>query len=131
VFSLTGELAISPKGGGDGVRARVISSIAGLRAEWVLDRSGPLTVATEVHTLALKAGEVLDFAVDSRENDNSDGFRWAPVLRVQASAEKAAAQMQAAWDAQADFKGPPPAKLQPLEQLAQALLITNEFLFID
>ena len=35
------------------------------------------------------------------------------------------------WDAQADFKAPPPPKLEPLEQMAQALLMTNEFLFID
>ena len=47
------------------------------------------------------------------------------------AAEKAPKQMQTVWDAQAEFKGPPPAKLQPLEQMAQALLITNEFLFID
>jgi hypothetical protein len=33
--------------------------------------------------------------------------------------------------AQADFKAPPPPKLQPLEQVAHALLMTNEFLFID
>jgi mono/diheme cytochrome c family protein len=130
-FSLTGELAISPKGSGDGVRARVISSFSGLKAEWIIDRSGALTAATEVNTLVLKAGEILDFAVDSRENDNSDGFRWAPVLKLKASAEKTTGQMQAGWDAQAEFKAPPGAKLQPLEQLAQALLITNEFLFID
>ena len=35
------------------------------------------------------------------------------------------------WDAQTDFKAPPPPKLQPLEQIAQALLMTNEFLFVD
>jgi hypothetical protein len=39
--------------------------------------------------------------------------------------------MQTVWDAQADFKGPPPPKLQPLEQMAHALLMTNEFLFVD
>jgi hypothetical protein len=131
VFALTGELSLSPKGSGDGVRARVISSLSGLRAEWVMDRSGPLTMATEAPTLALQAGEILDFSVDSLENDTSDGFRWAPVLRVHASSEKPASAMQSAWDAQAEFKGPPPVKLHPLEQLAQALLITNEFLFLD
>jgi hypothetical protein len=130
-FTLGGELSLSPKGSGDGVRARVISSLTGLRAEWVIDRTGDVTVATELNTLALKAGEILDFAVDSRTNDNSDGFRWAPVLKLKASAANPNPLLQAGWDAQAEFKGPPPAKLQPLEQLAQALLITNEFLFID
>jgi hypothetical protein len=130
-FSLTGELALSPKGTGDGVRARVISSLTGVRAEWVIDRTGAPGLPTELETLRLKAGEILDFTVDCRENTNSDGFRWAPVLRLKVAAEKAPKQMQTVWDAQAEFKGPPPAKLQPLEQMAQALLITNEFLFVD
>jgi mono/diheme cytochrome c family protein len=130
-FAFTGELSLSPKGSGDGVRARVISSVTGLRAEWVLDRTGDVSVPTELKTLVLREGEILDFAVDSRSNDNSDGFRWAPVLKLETAADKPSTRMQAGWDAQAEFKGPPPAKLQPLEQLAQALLITNEFLFID
>ena len=130
-FSLTGELALSPKGAGDGVRARVISSLTGVKAEWVIDRTGAPGLATELETLQLRAGEILDFTVDCRDNTNSDGFRWAPVLRLKVAAEKAPKQMQTVWDAQAEFKGPPPAKLQPLEQMAQALLITNEFLFVD
>jgi hypothetical protein len=39
--------------------------------------------------------------------------------------------LQTVWDGQADFKAPPPPKLQPLEQMAHALLMTNEFLFVD
>jgi hypothetical protein len=35
------------------------------------------------------------------------------------------------WDSQADFKPPPPPKLSPLEEVAQALLMTNEFMFVD
>jgi hypothetical protein len=53
------------------------------------------------------------------------------VLKLKGAAEKSLGQMQAVWDAQAEFKAPPPAKLEPLEQMAQALLITNEFLFVD
>jgi hypothetical protein len=53
------------------------------------------------------------------------------VLRLKVAAEKASEQLQTVWDAQAEFAAPPPAKLQPLEQMAQALLITNEFLFVD
>jgi hypothetical protein len=130
-FSLTGELALSPKGTGDGVRARVISSLTGVKAEWVIDRTGAPGLATELETLQLRAGEILDFTVDCRETTNSDGFGWAPVLRLKVAAEKTPKQMQTVWDAKAEFKGPPPAKLQPLEQMAQALLITNEFLFVD
>jgi mono/diheme cytochrome c family protein len=130
-FSLTGELSLSPKGAGDGVRARIISSLTGVKAEWVLDRTGAPGLPTELETIQLKAGEILDFTVDCRDNTNSDGFRWVPVLKLKVAAENAPKQMQTVWDAQAEFKGPPPAKLQPLEQMAQALLITNEFLFVD
>jgi hypothetical protein len=35
------------------------------------------------------------------------------------------------WDSREDFAAPPPAPLSPWEQLAQALLLTNEFMFID
>lgn len=45
--------------------------------------------------------------------------------------EEAPKGMQTVWDAQADFKAPPPPKLSPLQQIAQALLMTNEFMFID
>ena len=35
------------------------------------------------------------------------------------------------WDARADFSAPPPPPLTAWEQLAQALLLTNEFMFLD
>ena len=79
----------------------------------------------------VKAGEILDFAVDCRENTNSDGFRWVPTIRLLVMPEKAPKNLQTVWDSQADFKAPPPPKLSPLEQMAQALIITNEFMFID
>jgi hypothetical protein len=45
--------------------------------------------------------------------------------------EMAPKNLQTVWDAQADFKNPPPPKLTALERMAQALLITNEFMFVD
>ena len=55
-------------------------------------------------------------------------------VRQVASAEALAAagwDVLTVWDAQADFQPPPPPKLEPLEQVAHALLMTNEFLFVD
>ena len=79
----------------------------------------------------LVAGEILDFAVDCRETTTSDSFRWPLAIKLLDNAEKLPAKTQIVWDAQTDFKAPPPPKLQPLEQIAQALLMTNEFLFVD
>jgi hypothetical protein len=127
-FSIAGEVSVGRQGKGDGVRARVISSKSGLIAEWIAERA---PVKTEVQKLRLARGEVLDFAVDCRESGTSDGFRWAPILQLLVRAEEAPTDTQTVWEAQADFKAPPPPKLQPLEQMAHALLMTNEFLFID
>jgi hypothetical protein len=116
---------------GDGVRARLISSKKGLLAEWILDRVNTASAKTELLGVTVESGEILDFAVDCRDNTTSDGFRWSPSLRRSAAANMDSKTTQTVWDAQSDFRAPPPAKLEALEQMAQALLITNEFLFID
>ncbi len=127
-FAIDGEVRVGRQGTGDGVRARIISSRAGLLGEWIADGAA---ARTELARVKLKAGEILDFAVDCRETTTSDGFHWAPTLRLLVRAEDAPKKVQTVWDAQADFKAPPPPKLQPLEQMAHALLMTNEFLFVD
>ena len=35
------------------------------------------------------------------------------------------------WHSANDFSGPAPPRLNPWEQLAQALLVSNEFVFVD
>jgi hypothetical protein len=129
--SIAGEISISTAGSGDGVRARLISSKKGLLAEWILDRANTASAKTELPGVSVEAGEILDFTVDCRDNTTSDGFRWSPSLKRNAAANMDSKTTQTVWDAQSDFRAPPPAKLEALEQMAQALLITNEFLFID
>ncbi len=125
--SVEGEIALARQGG-DGVRARLISSRGGLLGEWIAKGQPAQTVVDKV---AVKRGEILDFAVDCLGNGSTDNYRWAPALQLLVRAEDAPTDVQTVWDAQADFKAPPPPKLQPLEQMAHALLMTNEFLFVD
>ncbi len=127
-FAVLGEVSVVRQNNGDGVRARIISARSGLVGEWIADGGA---VMTEVENLTLKRGEILDFAVDSRESGTSDGFRWAPAIRLVVRPEDAPTDVATVWDSQADFRAPLPPKLQPLEQVAHALLMTNEFLFID
>ena len=127
-FAINGEVSVGHQGTGDGVRARIISSRAGLLGEWIADGAA---AKTELPRVKLKAGEIIDFAVDCRETTTSDGFRWSPIIRLLVAAEMAPQKVQTVWDSQVDFKAPPPPKLQPLEQMAHALLMTNEFLFVD
>ena len=130
-FSISGEVSVGAKGSGDGIRARVISSRAGQLGEWIVDRVSRSSSPTLIPKVNVEAGEILDFTVDCRENTTSDGYRWAPVLQSLQMAEKTSGAQKTVWDAQADFKAPPPPKLTPLEQMAQALLMTNEFMFVD
>ena len=130
-YGIEGEISIGAKVAGDGIRARVISSRTGQLGEWIVDRSAGIAARISLPKVSVKAGEILDFTVDCRDNTNSDGFRWVPTIRLLVMPEKAPKGMQTVWDSQADFKAPPPPKLSPLEQMAQALIITNEFMFID
>ncbi len=127
-FDIGGEAAVSNQGTGDGIRIRIISSRKGLLGEWIADHA---TARTELKGVRVSAGEVLDFSVDCRESTNSDGFRWVPSIHLVVMPESAPKTLQTVWDAQTDFKAPPPPKLRPLEQVAHALLMTNEFLFVD
>jgi hypothetical protein len=103
---------------GDGVRASIVSS-----------RHGPLKTATahkskakmEVAKVEVKAGDTLDFVVDILGELNTDQYLWAPV--VTAGDKK--------WDAKAEFTGPARPALNGWEQLAQALIMANEFMFVD
>jgi hypothetical protein len=107
---------------GDGVRGFLSSNRHGLiqAAEAHDSRSGLGAEALEV-----RAGDVIDFVVDIREGLNSDQFLWAPVITEVGPDEPTT------WDARADFSGDSTPGLGPWEQLAQVLLMSNEFSFVE
>ncbi|HUE12677.1 MAG TPA: hypothetical protein VMR25_00815, partial [Planctomycetaceae bacterium] len=75
-------------------------------------------------------GETIDFVVDCLKSQDHDGFTWAPVIKTKQVAGSPASIVQL-WHSANDFSGPSPPRLDPWEQLAQALLISNEFVFVD
>ena len=112
---------------GDGVQAVVWSNQLGEKARWVAVNQA---VETNVLTTNLRRGESLDFIVTCRSNENSDAFQWAPKL---VAVEKKLSTM---WDSARDFPMTPTGRpiessLTPWEQLAQVLLLSNEFQFVD
>jgi mono/diheme cytochrome c family protein len=125
VVTIGGRLAHDEKQG-DGVRARVVSSRDGIIGTWTAKGS---RVRTVVDRVELRRGDVLDFVVDCVTEHSFDSYSWAPTIRVVGSAP--AARERTAWDAKAEFQGPAPKPLKPAEAYAQALLLTNEFLYID
>lgn len=108
---------------GDGIRVFLVSSRTGqLAGEHVHQQS----VDLNVDSVAVVAGETIDFVADIGDGLNNDQFLWQITIRERGSAETVMA-----WDSRTDFTGPVPEPLSPWEQLAQVLLCSNEFLFVD
>ena len=134
--SISGELD-HPDAHGDGVRAHVISTRLGEVGQWTAAHG---KAATSIAQVVVKRGDALDFAVDCRSEQSFDGFAWTPVIRIVAAngprlaVNTPAATSTQTWDAAADFSGPPaplPAAISNWERYVQALLMTNEFNFVD
>jgi hypothetical protein len=110
---------------GDGVRARVVSSEKGELGKWEVAAS---KTETKLDKIIVKKGETLDFVVDCRGGLDSDSFFWAPVLNLASDKESRS------FDAARDFRGLPEAPRKSIsnwDRLAQVLLLSNEFAFID
>ena len=123
---VTGSLNHSQKVG-DGVQAVVWSNQLGEKARWIAVNQ---SVETNVLTTNLRRGESLNFIVTCRANENSDSFQWTPKL---VAIEK---KLSTIWDSARDFPKTPTGRtaessLTPWEQLAQVLLLSNEFQFVD
>ncbi len=108
---------------GDGVRGRVVSNRGGLVAEWPVHQGKN---ATQVQPFAVAEGEIIDLLTDCLSGPSFDSFRWSVTIRLEPD-EGAPCE----WTSATDFRGPGPEPLGRWERLAQALLMTNEFAFID
>ena len=106
---------------GDGVRGVVLSRGKGIIGEWVAFKEKE--AATNISSHPMKKGEILDFVLDMQENPSCDSYRWRFTIN--------ALDGKGSWDSQSSFSSPPEASLKPWDQLAQALLLTNEFMFVD
>jgi hypothetical protein len=119
--SIGSELIHEPQPG-DGVRAFIVSSRGGLLKS---AKAHQQTVMLDVEKVDLEPGETIDFVVDIGDVLNSDQYFWRCRLT------KAAADATVTWNSELDFPKNTTQHLTPLEQLAQVLLCSNEFLFVD
>jgi hypothetical protein len=108
----------------DGIMARVSSSRHGLLGAWPVHHR---EADANGYGIVVEAGDTLDFIVDIRAKLNNDQFLWSPEVAMMEGEP-------VAWKAAEEFAGPhtaPPVPLSPWEKLAQVLLVSNEFLFVD
>lgn len=124
----------------DGIRARIVSSREGELASYSLGNG--MSAEARLERLRVRAGDVIDFAVEAKADADADVFLWAPVIELtnKQAVAKGGAEIPGGerregvsvrWDAAAEFRGPEPVRLNRWEQYAQALLSANEFAFID
>ena len=108
---------------GDGVELRLVSSRDGNLGRWMVFNGD---AKTEVPNIKVEKGDTLDFLAGCGTNDGFDAFEW----RFAINREKGAT-----FDAQNQFA--PPEKAKPVAPLsawaryAQALMMSNEFYFVD
>ena len=113
-----------PREEGDGVRGHIVSSQQGTVAEWVVHHGEQ---STTVEGLPIEAGGTIDFVTDCRGNPNHDSFGWTVTLELTGPDGSALR-----FNSVADFSGNMPAPpLDAWQRLAQVLLMSNEFNFVD
>ena len=117
---------------GNGVRAWIFSDRSGVIAE---KRILPATSADIQVDVQVKEGEVLQFVVECVDRStDSDSYSWVPRLE---RVDPVTGQTVLLTKADSDFCGPTGWPLNrekpqsPLAQLAQVLLMSNEFQFVD
>ena len=113
---------------GDGIRAFISHSGQGLLRFAALHHS---TTPLNLEALPMNAGETLDFIVDIRDGLNSDQFLWSPKITLAASGSAGDGGDAQSWDAEKDFTERSITPLDPWPQFAQALMLSNEFMFVD
>ena len=115
-----------PHAAGNGVIARVVSSTRGRVGEWAVAHGASPAV---VESFPVSAGDTIDLLVDSAGDDGYDAFEWNATIRL--TREDGTVE---AWNTFDGIDGPQPAPIPQLDrwgQLAQVLLMCNEFAFVD
>jgi hypothetical protein len=126
-FSIQSTLTHQPTAG-DGIRGFVSHGRSGLLWSAAVHHSSEPIHLTAI---AIEAGEWIDFVVDIRDGLNSDQFLWSPKVLLEVETGSTPASLEDIWHAETDFRGPPSSLLDRWGQLAQVLMLANEFMFVD
>lgn len=120
-LSIRGILYHKPKQG-DGIVGRIVSSRLGQLAEWkVAHRATPIVLPR----VEVQAGDVIDFVCESGGTVSHDSFEWSAKLRLRSGGTVER------FDSVKQFSGTQSKPLDVWSQLAQVLMLANEFVFVD
>ena len=117
-------VVVHEKEEGDGVRCRIVTPGRGVMADATAHNS---TESASVEAFDVTVGQNIDFVIDCRTNEAHDSFQ-SKIMITQFVGSK----IQRIWKSDDDFRDSPGGgRLSEWSQLAQALLLTNEFVFVD
>ncbi len=105
---------------GDGIRAMVVTNRGNVLGDWKSLNNKARTTLTAVKLLK---GDTLDFVVDPLSNESCDAFAWAPVIKSMDGKQT--------FDSSTSFAPPSGPPVSRLALYIQALMMTNEFMFVD
>jgi len=117
-------LLAHPAEKGDGVRGRIVSSRTGTVGSWEAFHKEEVTAAPPIE---VQAGDMIDFIADSRTTVEYDAFNWTVTLRMKTLEN----EPEQVWESAEGFHGRLSPPLTRWQQLAQVLLMSNEFAFVD
>ncbi len=115
---------------GDGIRGFIFSDQRGLLAQCHIKGEGSAMLSAR---LEARAGELFSLVVDRDGDTNSDGYQFNPRIERLTDDGSTALLSDSAQDF-CDSSGWPINRtrpIAPLTQLAQVLLMSNEFMFVD
>ena len=84
-----------------------------------------------------KVSPLYQIIVEPGKTNAFDSFQWQPIIHVEKVTSSGATTTQPSGRPRTkftfaeEFRGPPPAPQTPWEMLAQVLLMSNEFVFVD
>ena len=107
---------------GDGIRLTAVLNDREPLGQWTAAGS---SANTALGPLTVTEGSTIDFIIDCRDSTSFDSFSWKPTLRVTKEG------FIRRYNPVSEFHGPLETPIDRWTQLAHALLISNEFMFVD
>lgn len=113
---------------GDGVRGWILRNGSELLGDASVKKG---SARIDLSKVVVSRGETLEFVTLCGADNNSDSFSWSPT--VSGTSDVKDPTGASVWSARDDFAGPAemPTQLDAWQRYAQALLMSNELVFVD
>ncbi|QDU10049.1 PSD1 and planctomycete cytochrome C domain-containing protein [Gimesia aquarii] len=119
---------------GNGIRGRVLIAGEKKLGPWNVHQT---SVETTLENIKLEKKQTIDFVVDTAGQLGHDSFVWSPEIIAHSIETVAFSKTEGNpkavryWHYSQDFREPDSIQITPWQSLAQILLLSNEFQFID